>query len=80
MNFSEALKCLARGLRVSRAGWNGKGMWIKHVPEWTAQMNMNMGEDWNGYLSFIVMFTADKYLVPWICSHTDMLAEDWGVV
>ena len=42
---------------------------------------------WNGDQSFalptlpwIGMKTADDKFVPWLCSQTDMLAEDWGVV
>ncbi len=31
MDFGEALAALKRGVRVARAGWNGKGMWISFV-------------------------------------------------
>lgn len=31
MNFGMALERLKRGVRVARAGWNGKGMWIAIV-------------------------------------------------
>jgi hypothetical protein len=29
MNFGEAIKALTEGKKVSREGWNGKGMWVK---------------------------------------------------
>ena len=29
------------------------------------------------FLPYIMMFTADQKLVPWLCSQTDMVAEDW---
>jgi hypothetical protein len=32
MNFGQALEALKAGSRVSRSGWNGKGMWIVLVP------------------------------------------------
>jgi hypothetical protein len=28
LNFGEAVQALKEGKRVSRAGWNGKGMWL----------------------------------------------------
>lgn len=31
MDFGEALAALKRGVRVARAGWNGKGMWLTLV-------------------------------------------------
>lgn len=85
MNFGEALVALKAGSRVQRAGWNGKGMWLTYVPAWSGQIGagstpQNMPADWNGYLPFVAMLTADKRLVPWLCSQADMLAEDWSVV
>lgn len=57
--------------RVSREGWNGKGMWISiHYPEGGSQMT----------LPFIYMFTAQGDLVPWLASQTDILAKDWMIV
>ena len=31
-------------------------------------------------LPYVYMKTADNKLVPWLCSQTDLLAEDWGTV
>jgi hypothetical protein len=68
MGFSEALLALKMGYRVSRAGWNGKGMWIEvQTPDPRSKMT----------LPYIYMNTADKNQVPWIASQTDLLAEDW---
>jgi uncharacterized protein DUF2829 len=77
-----AVKHLQRGDRVRRSGWNGKGMWLVLVnPEWSgalgAHPRFDMPAEWKGNLPFIAMFTADKYLVPWLCSQTDILAIDW---
>lgn len=30
-------------------------------------------------LPYLQMFTADKKLVPWLASQTDVLAEDWSI-
>ena len=71
MNFGDAIVALKEGKRVSRAGWNGKGMWLGlQVPDTHSKMT----------LPYIYMKTAQDDLVPWLASQTDMLAEDWGLV
>jgi hypothetical protein len=71
MLFGEAIERLKCGERVSRAGWNGKGMWLAlQRPDRQSKMS----------LPFIYMKTATDDLVPWLASQTDMLAEDWAVV
>ena len=71
MNFSYALNYVKQGKRIRRKGWNGKGMWIE-VQYPTAFSKMT--------LPYIYMYTADKNLVPWLASQTDILAEDWEEV
>ena len=69
VNFSTALEWLKVGYKVSREGWNGKDMWIAlQRPDEHSKMS----------LPYIYMFTADKKLVPWLASQTDLLADDWG--
>lgn len=72
MNFGQALEILKANGRVSRAGWNGKGMWLQlQRPDAHSKMS----------LPYIYMSTATGDLVPWLASQTDVLAEDWsGVV
>lgn len=71
MNFGEAIEALKLGSKVSRSGWNGKGMWIKiQVPSEKSKMT----------LPYIFMKTADGQLVPWLASQTDLLAEDWTIL
>lgn len=71
MNFGEALSALKAGKRVSRTGWNGKGMWLKlQRPDTHSEMT----------LPYVYMKTAQDELVPWLASQTDILAEDWGIV
>jgi hypothetical protein len=70
MNFGQALDLLKGGLKVARAGWNGKGMWINlQVPDAHSKMS----------LPYIYMFTADGHQVPWLASQTDILANDWSI-
>lgn len=75
MDFSEALKLLKEGKVVARLGWNAH-----HSLELTkADDNYNRLP----YITMIVGYDAKDLqtkLVPWVCSHTDMLAEDWAEV
>jgi hypothetical protein len=88
MTFGGALVMLKQGLKVTRAGWNGKGMFIYHVPEnhYPASNNAHgtmLGEfpdDMVPYREYLAMKTAQGDVVPWVASQTDVLAEDWGVV
>ena len=86
MNFGQALENLKVGLKVSRAGWNGKGMFLFLVPGSTFKVNRAPllgiypeGTEIN-YCPHIDMRTADGKIVPWLASQTDVLAEDWNTV
>lgn len=86
MNFGQALEELKNGNRVSRSGWNGKGMFVYFVNGSTFAVNRPplLGIYPEGtvinYLPHIDMKTADGSCVPWLASQTDILAEDWGLV
>lgn len=83
-SFSVALTWLKAGHRVVRDGWNGKGMFIFLVEEFIVNRPPLLGIYPEGtlihYHAHIDMKTADGKIVPWLCSQTDMLAEDWSVV
>ncbi len=85
MDFSEALNCVKGGDRVLRVGWNGKDMFIFLVPGSTFKVNRppllgiyEEGTEIN-YHGHIDMRTANGMVVPWLCSQTDMLANDWQI-
>lgn len=84
--FSEALAALKLGNTVCRTGWNGKNMFIFLVPGSTFAVNRAplMGIFPEGtevrYHAHVDMKTATGEVVPWLCSQTDMLAEDWEVL
>ena len=69
-DFSEALRLLKEGCKLTRQGWNGKGMWI-HVQRPDAGSKMS--------LPYVYVRTADGQLVPWLASQADLLADDWLV-
>lgn len=83
-NFSEALKRLKDGIRVCREGWNGKGMYIFFNPG--SRVVVSEGRPLAACFPvgtpiemspYIMMKTADNKCVPWLCSQTDLLADDW---
>ena len=86
MNFSQALEHLKGSDKVARAGWNGKNMFIFLVQgsEFIVNRPPLFGIYPEGtkikYHAHVDMRTADGQVVPWLCSQTDMLAEDWEVV
>ena len=85
MNFGQAIEALKDGYKVSRAGWNGKSMFLFLVDGSTFEVNrapLNKiypeGTIIN-YCPHIDMKTADDKIVPWLASQTDVLAEDWMI-
>jgi len=71
MRFGEALAELGNGYRVTRTGWNGRGMWIEiQRPDAGSKMT----------LPYVYMRTAQGDFVPWLASQTDILAHDWELI
>lgn len=93
MTFGLALEALKKGLKVARAGWNGKGMWIILVPG-SPEIVLHAGTPYANalpdktqvdILPHIDMWTINadgrRAMLPgWVASQTDMLAEDWVLV
>ncbi|ODT88150.1 MAG: hypothetical protein ABS78_09460 [Phenylobacterium sp. SCN 70-31] len=83
MDFGMALAALKAGAMVARAGWNGKGMFLFLVPGSRFRVNRAplLGIYDEGteieYHAHIDMKTAQGYVVPWLASQADLLAEDW---
>ena len=83
MNFGKATEALKLGSKVSREGWNGKGMFVFQVDGGCWDFTTDVGaEELNDLdtLPFICMKTADNKLVPWLASQTDVLADDWTIL
>lgn len=84
--FGTALTMLKAGKRVAREGWNGKGMFLFLVPGSTFTVNrpplLGIYEEGTEiqYHAHIDMKTAQGYVVPWLASQADMLADDWHIV
>nr|DAO76271.1 MAG TPA: Protein of unknown function (DUF2829) [Caudoviricetes sp.] len=85
MKFSEALEHAKQGSKISREGWNGKGMFVFLVNGDSIKVAIREAygdptKDGYDVCDFLMMFTAQKDLVPWLASQTDILAEDWCVL
>ena len=74
-----ALEHLKNGGRVQRSGWNGKGMYLFMVHANPDGFN-GAGAPRAIAQAFVAMKTADGTVVPWLCSQTDLLANDWELV
>lgn len=85
LTFGEALEAMKAGKRVSRAGWNGKGMFAFYTPEeriipcpyeqakdiFTRTTTVRAG---------LMLKTAQDDLARWAPSCSDCLAEDWEIL
>jgi hypothetical protein len=86
MDFGDALRALKAGDRVTRAGWNGKGMHVVHQAGYPdgIPINANTAEATGipqgtvcVFRPYLMMRTVDGSFVPWVISQTDALADDW---
>lgn len=86
MPLGLAIEAMRKGAKVSRAGWNGKGMFLFLVPGSRFQVNRPplLGIYPEGttidYCPHVDMRTADGKIVPWLASQADLLADDWMLV
>jgi hypothetical protein len=92
MNFGQAIEALKMGRRVTRSGWNGKGMWLALTSGTTIEAGIARSGAVKALadtepvtqvviLPHIDMKAADgSIVIGWLASQTDMLAEDWLVL
>ena len=81
-----AVAALKTGHKVRRRGWNGKGMCLVLVPGSTFKIEegrpfakvVDVGTEVS-YQPHVDMHTADGTFVPWLCSQSDLLADDWEI-
>jgi len=86
MDFGDAIAVLKDGGKVTRAGWNGKDMFLFLVPGSIFEVNRPpllgiypAGTQIN-YRAHIDMKCVDGQIVPWLASQSDVLEEDWQIV
>lgn len=76
--FGAALEYLKRGSKITRHGWNGKGMWLE-LQRPDRHSKMTLPYVFLCYPTDVISPTPGAR-VPWLASQTDMLAEDWAVL
>jgi len=89
ISFGDAITYLKLGNKVARKGWNGKGMYLSYKPGYPEGVPINavyakvhnckIG-DIIKYMPYIEMKTANNCFIPWLASHSDMLANDWEII
>ncbi|MDC4360953.1 DUF2829 domain-containing protein [Acinetobacter baumannii] len=89
LRFGDAVELLKEGVRVARAGWNGKGMFVVYQKGYPQGIpcNKQTAEAWG--MQEGDLFKVEPYLqirmangshAMWVPSVTDVLAEDWVIV
>ena len=77
MDIGDCVKALRSGKKVSRSGWNGKGLWLElQIPDKNSKMTLPYV-----YINYPAdAKTTPGARCPWLASQTDLLADDWGIV
>ena len=66
-----AVRKMREGRHVCRPGWNGKGMFLIIADaDWFL--------DWP-LQEHVMLKTTAGSAVPWTCSQSDLLADDWEI-
>lgn len=89
LTFGEALEAVKSGKKISRTGWNGKGLFVvyqKGYPD-GIPCNKQTAEAWGmkeGDLfkcePYLQINTVDGSHAMWVPSIRDCLAEDWMIL
>lgn len=86
MNFGAAIDDMKAGHAVSRAGWNGKGMFVYLVPAASYPAQTGVAKAHFGekamvpYNPYFAIKSVDGTVSTWVPSINDCLADDWGLV
>lgn len=86
VSFGDAVLAMKAGRRVTRAGWNGQGMFAYLVPaaSYPAQTGAAKAHYGEGalvpYRAYLALKTAQGDVATWSPSCSDVLAEDWQVL
>lgn len=94
-SFGEAITALHEGKRVSRSGWNGKGMFIfmqvpseieadivpkmQSLPQSVKDEFVRRGGNIR-YKNQLAMVYPDNTVYGWVASPSDVLENDWCIL
>lgn len=77
LSLGLAIEALKLGKKVARAGWNGKGMYVRLVQGWTCTDGIDDNRKCNPLLT---IKNVDESVSTWVPSINDALADDWQIV
>jgi hypothetical protein len=83
LSFGQAIELMKEGKKVTRTGWNGKGMFVYYVPanSYPAERGTNVQgvfpDDMVPYRHYLALKTAQNDVAVWAPSTSDALANDW---
>lgn len=89
MNFGKALEYVKNGFKISRSGWNGKGMFVVYQKGYPNGIPCNKQTAIAWGLNEGDLFKVEPYLqikmangshAMWVPSINDILSEDWSIV
>ena len=89
MHFGLAVEAAKQGKKITRRGWNGKGMWVIYRSGYPKGIPCNKNTaDAVGIPEgtlfkvrpYLQMKCADDTFQMWLASQSDILAEDWEIV
>ena len=95
VNFGEAIEALKQGKRVTRSGWNGKGLFIfMQVPSEISEdivpkmqsLPQSVKDEFAKrggsirYSNQMALVNIDNSINGWAPSSSDTLAEDWIIL
>lgn len=85
-SIEKVLLALQDGIAITRAGWNGKGMFLYHVPKGAYKPCTKIAESLVNeeglveYDEYIALRTATSTVSPYCMSQEDIFATDWQVI
>lgn len=83
MNFGLAIEAVKKGMKIARAGWNGKNQHVElaccisYLTKGGLHVNANHDAIGNNALAFV---GTSGVQLGWLASQADMLADDWRIV
>ena len=83
MSFGLAIEAAKKGMKIARAGWNGKNQYVELAErisyENAAHEVINAQHEAIGNKALAFVGTSGVQL-GWLASQADMLADDWMIV
>jgi len=92
VTYGDAIEALKKGKRISRRGWNGKGMFVfkqipaeigldiipkmQSVPQ-DVKDSMIQNNQTLKYTNQMAIVNAEGRVDSWVASSSDTFAEDW---